>query len=474
MNPLPDRRSGWNPNERPLEHAARTRPARRPNIVFILADDLGWGDVGVYGSLHNSTPNIDRIAAEGVRFTHGYSGSATCSPTRFSLYTGRFPGRLPGGLQEPIAVRDEHTGIPAAHPTLPSLLKDAGYETAMFGKWHCGYLPWFSPLRIGFETFFGNLDGAMDYFSHIDTAGTPDLYEGETPVEEVGYYTHLVSRRASDFIRARSGSDAPFYLQVNYTAPHWPWEGPEDEETSAKVTAAMAQDPLTALFHWEGGSLETYRSMVAALDEGVGQVLDAISAAGLTDDTIVVFTSDNGGERYAFLWPFVGEKGDLEEGGIRVPLIVRWPAALPAGRATDVPAVTMDLTATLLDAGGTAAATDYPLDGVSLLPWLLEGAPAPERDLLWRTAEQGAIRRGPFKLLYDRTAKPLWGGEFGGDGPRARLFDVTVDGREKADLSGEHPELTAELLDRWLQFDAELLPYPERFVRPEEAAVRPD
>lgn len=474
MNPLPDRRSGWNPNERPLEHAARTRPARRPNIVFILADDLGWGDVGVYGSLHNSTPNIDRIAAEGVRFTHGYSGSATCSPTRFSLYTGRFPGRLPGGLQEPIAVRDEHTGIPAAHPTLPSLLKDAGYETAMFGKWHCGYLPWFSPLRIGFETFFGNLDGAMDYFSHIDTAGTPDLYEGETPVEEVGYYTHLVSRRASDFIRARSGSDAPFYLQVNYTAPHWPWEGPEDQETSAKVTAAMAQDPLTALFHWEGGSLETYRSMVAALDEGVGQVLDAISAAGLTDDTIVVFTSDNGGERYAFLWPFVGEKGDLEEGGIRVPLIVRWPAALPAGRATDVPAVTMDLTATLLDAGGTAAATDYPLDGVSLLPWLLEGAPAPERDLLWRTAEQGAIRRGPFKLLYDRTAKPLWGGEFGGDGPRARLFDVTVDGREKADLSGEHPELTAELLDRWLQFDAELLPYPERFVRPEEAAVRPD
>ena len=474
MSPLPDRRSGWNPNERPLEHAARTRPARRPNIVFILADDLGWGDVGVYGSLHNSTPNIDRIAAEGVRFTHGYSGSATCSPTRFSLYTGRFPGRLPGGLQEPIAVRAEHTGIPAGHPTLPSLLKDAGYETAMFGKWHCGYLPWFSPLRIGFETFFGNLDGAMDYFSHIDTAGNPDLYEGETPVEEVGYYTHLVSRRASDFIRARSGSDAPFYLQVNYTAPHWPWEGPEDEETSAKVTAAMAQDPLTALFHWEGGSLETYRSMVAALDEGVGQVLDAISAAGLTDDTIVVFTSDNGGERYAFLWPFVGEKGDLEEGGIRVPLIVRWPAALPAGRATDVPAVTMDLTATLLDAGGTAAATDYPLDGVSLLPWLLEGAPAPERDLLWRTAEQGAIRRGPFKLLYDRTAKPLWGGEFGGDGPRARLFDVTVDGREKADLSGEHPDLTAELLDRWLQFDAELLPYPERFGRPEEAAVRPD
>ena len=474
MSPLPDRRSGWNPNERPFEPSETPRPDRRPNIVFILADDLGWGDVGVYGSLQNATPAIDRIAAEGVRFTHGYAGSATCSPTRFSLYTGRYPGRLEAGLQEPIAQRDDRTGIPAGHPTLPSLLKDGGYETAMFGKWHCGYLPWFSPLRIGFDTFFGNLDGAMDYFSHIDTAGKPDLYEGETPVEEVGYYTEMISRRASDFIRARAGSDQPFYLQVNYTAPHWPWEGPTDQATSDKVTAAMADDPLTALFHWEGGSLETYRAMVTALDDGVGQVLDAIAAAGLSDDTIVVFTSDNGGERYAFLWPFVGEKGDLEEGGIRVPLIVRWPRVLPAGQVTDQPAVTMDLTATLLDAGDVRPDPAYPLDGASLLPWLLDGAAAPERDLLWRTREQGAVRRGAFKLLYDRVAKPLWGGEFGGDGPRARLFDVTVDGREKADLSGDFPELTAQLLDLWRQFDAELLPYPERFGRPEEETVRPD
>ena len=168
-----------------------------------------------------------------MRFTHGYAGSATCSPTRFSLYTGRYPGRLEAGLQEPLVLRDEKTGIPGGHPTLPSLLRDGGYDTGMFGKWHCGYLPWFSPLRIGFDTFFGNLDGAMDYFSHIDTAGLPDLYEGETPVEEVGYYTEMISTRAADYIRSH-GQDKPFYLQVNYTSPHWPWEGPTDRATSEK------------------------------------------------------------------------------------------------------------------------------------------------------------------------------------------------------------------------------------------------
>ena len=476
MNAVPDRRCDWYAYERPFEPVPASRPSRRPNVVFILADDLGWGDVGVYGSLHHTTPAIDRLAADGVRFTHAYSASATCSPTRFGLYTGRFPGRLEAGLQEPIARRDERTGIPLGHPTLPSLLRDNGYETAMFGKWHCGYLPWFSPLRIGFETFFGNLDGAMDYFSHIDTAGRPDLYEGETPVEEVGYYTELISQRAADYIAERAGSDRPFYLQVNYTTPHWPWEGPDDRATSDKVTAAMADDPLTALFHWEGGSLDTYRAMVESLDAGVEQVLDALAAAGLTDDTIVIFSSDNGGERFAFMWPFVGEKGDLEEGGIRVPLVVRWPRALPAGRVSDQPVITMDLTATLLDAGGTGPHDDYPLDGTSLLPWLLDGAAPPQRDLLWRTREQGAIRRGRFKLLYDRVAKPLWGGEFGGDGPRARLFDVAEDAREKADLSREHPELAADLLAVWQAFDEELLPYPASFGRPDDVVevVRPD
>lgn len=168
------RRAEWAGQQQPFRARGGPRPGR-PNIVFIFADDLGWGDLGVYGSLHNRTPAIDQLARDGVRFTHAYATSATCSPTRIGLYTGRYPGRLTAGLEEPLGTRDEHHGIPHDHPTLPSLLRDAGYRTAMFGKWHCGWLPWFSPVRAGFEVFFGNLGGAMDYFSHIDTAGRPDL-----------------------------------------------------------------------------------------------------------------------------------------------------------------------------------------------------------------------------------------------------------------------------------------------------------
>ena len=457
--PLPDRRAAWFPPERPYAATGAGRPRQRPNIVFIFADDLGWGDLGCYGSLHHRTPVLDRLAADGVRLRHAYAASPTCSPTRIALYTGRYPGRLPAGLQEPLVQRDEHSGIPHQHPTLPSLLKDAGYDTAMYGKWHCGWLPWFSPLKAGFDVFFGNLDGALDYFSHIDTKGQPDLYEGETPVEQTGYYTEIVSARAADYIRSRDPGK-PFYLQVNYTAPHWPWEGPDDQAVSAKVTAATRREQLTGLFHFEGGSLDTYRIMVEALDAGIGQILDALDDNGLREDTIVVFASDNGGERFAFLWPFVGEKGDLEEGGIRVPFLVRWPAALAGGQVTDVSTITMDWTATLLDAAGTRPHPDYPLDGVSLLPWLLDGDPPPSRDLLWRTRGQGAVRRGRHKLLVDRTAQPLLRWLPTGPGERVRLFDVASDGREKADLSGEDPALTAELLDAWRTFDKSLLTYP--------------
>jgi arylsulfatase A-like enzyme len=170
-------------------------------VVFILADDLGWGDLGCYGSLHNNTPVLDKLARDGIRFTHGYATSATCSPTRIGLYTGRYPGRLSAGLEEPLGTRDAEHGIPSDHPTLPSLLRDAGYRTAIVGKWHCGWMPWFSPIKAGFETFYGNLDGAVDYFGHYDTAGLPDLWDGEEQVTEEGYYTDTVARHAAEYVR---------------------------------------------------------------------------------------------------------------------------------------------------------------------------------------------------------------------------------------------------------------------------------
>ena len=434
------------------------RPAA-PNLVFILADDLGWSDLGCFGSPSIRTPHLDRLAAEGIRFTNAYAGSSWCSPTRFSLYTGRNPGRLAAGLEEPLRTRADGNGIPADHPTLPSLLFDAGYDTAMFGKWHCGWLPWYSPLRIGFQTFFGNLDGAMDYFEHIGTLGEPDLFEGETPVEMTGYYTDLISARAAEWIS--TPRDRPFYLQLNYTAPHWPWEGRADAEEGRRIRQQYAEGKVPfPLLHTDSGSLAKYGELVETMDDAIGEVLAAIDRAGKRDDTLIVFCSDNGGERWSMNWPYVGEKGDLTEGGIRVPFILRWPEAVDPHQVADQPNITMDWTATFLDAAGTGPHADWPLDGVSLLPWLVDGAAYPEHDLFWRISSQGALRRGRFKYLRDGRDRAYLGNWPRFPGRYELLYDVTVDGREAADLSRRYPEVLAELRAAWDRIDATLLPYP--------------
>jgi len=248
---------------------------------------------------------------------------------------------------------------------------------------------------------------------------------------------------------------------VNYTAPHWPWEGPNDIETSRRVTKAQLEGTFTGIFDYEGGSLETYRSMVKALDDGVGEIVKALDETGQRDNTIFIFTSDNGGERYAFLWPFVGEKGDLEEGGIRVPFIIRWPEVINSGMSSEEISTTMDWTATLLEACGVENHPNYPLDGTSLLSWLTEGKRPSERSLLWRTRRQGAVRRGPWKLLHDRQAKPYWSDESGVSGSRTRLFHVATDGREWADVSAKNPDLVEQLSNELFEFEAEMLPYPK-------------
>jgi len=327
-----------------------TVAAPRPNIVFILADDLGWADLSCYGRPDYKTPNIDRLASQGMKFNKAYSGAPVCTPTRVSFQTGRYPARLPVGMFEPIpdrtqlAERVKGLGIPTDHPTVGSLIKAAGYDTAMFGKWHLGYLPEFGPLKHGYDEFFGILSGAGDYFSHKDMEGLPDLWEGEAPVERVGYLTDLLTNRAIDFVRKRHRK--PFYLNLNYTSPHWPWEGTQDERISRSLKGGY--DNWVA-----GGSLEIYGEMMKNLDANIGRLLSALKAAGLEQNTLVIFNSDNGGERFSFNWPFVGMKFDLHEGGIRVPAIVKWPGVTKAGTSTDQVAITMDWTATLLSAAGT-------------------------------------------------------------------------------------------------------------------------
>jgi arylsulfatase A-like enzyme len=426
--------------------AGREGREGRPNLLVVLADDLGWADLSCYGSPDVRTPHLDGLAAEGIRFTDAYSAAPVCSPTRFALYTGRYPGRLGGGLAEPISGPDEQHGIPPRHPTLASLVKQAGYTTAMVGKWHCGHLPWFGPTRSGWDTFFGNFGGAVDYYSKM-TASGPDLYEGEVPVRSPDYYTDVIADRAAGFVRA--DHRRPWLLNVNFTAPHWPWEAPGDHAVSQDITARLRAGDRQALNHRGGGSPDTFRRMVEAMDAGIGRVLEALRTAGAERDTVVLLSSDNGGERWSHQRPLRGSKGSLNEGGIRVPTVLRWPAGISPHQVCDVPVITQDWTATLVELAGGRPAPSHPFDGTSLVPYLLDGAAPPRHDLFWRTRSAGALRRGPWKLLRS------------GSAPDA-LYDVVADPGEEADLASRHPDVVAQLAARWEEVAAGLLPYPQR------------
>jgi len=409
----------------------------RPNLVFIMADDLGYADLGCYGGHGDScSPVLDRMAAEGLRFTQGYANSSVCSPTRFALMTGRWQHRLRGGADEPIKSTsrdDPHLGLPPAHPTLPSQLAAAGYATALIGKWHLGFPPNFHPLKSGYQEFFGGLSGAVDYFTHCSTDRRHDLWDGETEVERPGYLTDLISERAVDYVRRQKGSGKPFQLSVHYTAPHWPWETRADEAEARAIEK---------IIHTDGGSVATYRTMIAHMDEGIGKILAALKEIGADENTLVVFTSDNGGERFSDTWPLVGKKMDLLEGGIRVPYIVRWPARVKAGGVTAQLAVTMDWVATFFELGDAKAHADYPLDGKSLVPLLDDPAATFERELYWRMKyrSQRAVRSGEWKYLATED------GEF--------LFNLARDARERANLAKRDPQRLAALrarLDAWEQ-----------------------
>jgi arylsulfatase A-like enzyme len=441
---VPDWAGANGPDERPFR-ALRRNAGPPPNLLVILADDLGWADLSCYGAPTIRTPNLDRLAAWGVRFTQSYSASSVCSPTRFGLYTGRYPGRLAGGLKEPISTPNEIDGIPLDHPTLATLLKGRGYETALIGKWHCGYLPWFSPTRLGWDEFFGNFSGGLDYFSKINHNGAYDLYEDEVEHQDLRYYTHVITERTVEFLR-REHSD-PWLLNLNFTTPHWPWEGPGDKAVSDELTARIAAGEPGVLFHNDGGSVETYTEMVEDLDRAIGKVISALRSSGELENTLVFFASDNGGERFSYYWPFSGGKGAVLEGGIRVPTILSWPGRLRRRQVSDAPVVSMDWTATFLELAGAAPDPVYPLDGVSLVDHLFRGKRAPNRDLFWRMNGERALRRGDLKYVQ------LADGE-------DHLYDLAADLREQADLAAKREHDLESLRGAWEAVNETLLPYP--------------
>ncbi|MBW8471464.1 MAG: sulfatase-like hydrolase/transferase [Thiobacillus sp.] len=422
----------------------------RPNIIYIVSDDLGYADLGCYGGREGPdgpvSPNIDALAAGGLKLTEGYANSPVCSPTRFAMITMRYQYRLRGALEEPINSRSKGSatlGLPTEMPTLPSLLKDAGYRTALIGKWHLGYPPHFGPLRSGYEEFFGIMAGGVDYFTHCSSSGDHDLFIGEETHKEVGYLTDVFSNKAVEHVKARAAearAGTPFFLSLHYTAPHWPWETRDDAHVAPEVAAN--------LFHLDGGNVNAYRRMIHHMDEGIGWITAALREEGLLENTLIVFTSDNGGERFSDNWPLVGGKMDLTEGGIRVPWVAHWPATIPAGSVSEQHAMTMDWSATLLALGGGQPHPDYPLDGVSLEALLRDPAQRFERPMHWRMNHRGqrALREGDWKYLM------VDGHEY--------LFNIPADARERANLAKREPVRLARLRDQWLAWDATMPPIP--------------
>jgi arylsulfatase A-like enzyme len=414
-----------------------------PNIVFIMADDLGYADLSCYGRRDFSTPNIDRIAERGARLTQGYANSAVCSATRLALITGRYQYRLRLGLEEPLAGNLE-VGLPPEHPTLPSLLRAAGYGTTLIGKWHLGFLPKFGPLTSGYDHFFGFRSGAVDYYTHENPRQQHDLWEQDVEVHQVGYVTELLGARAVATIEAYARGSRPFLVSLHFNAPHWPWEAPGDEAEARHVAG-------TNLRHFDGGTQEIYARMIGAMDREIGRVLAALEMHGLAENTIVIFTSDNGGERFSDTWPFTGRKAELLEGGLRVPTLISWPARIPAGVTSAQVAISMDFMPTLLAAAGIGHDPAYPPDGMNLLPTLAGGAPV-ERTLFWRykTLRQRAARIGDYKYLkiLDNTF----------------LFNVVDDPLERANLKDRRRDMYDRLVGEWERWNAAMLPeVPDSF-----------
>jgi arylsulfatase A-like enzyme len=421
----------------------------KPNIIFIVADDLGYADLGCYGgrdaAFGKVSPVLDHLAAQGLRFTDGYSNSPVCSPTRFAMISARYQYRFRGAAEEPInsASRgNENLGMPVAHPTLPSLLRESGYTTALFGKWHLGYPPTFGPIKSGYDEFFGPMSGGVDYFTHCNGRGVHDFFIGEEEKHVEGYLTDLISNRAVDYIQQAKAAveQKPFFLSLHYTAPHWPWETRDDQH--------LAQEVKTNLFHLHGGNVETYQKMIYQMDEGIGWIVKALKETGQLDNTLIVFTSDNGGERFSDNWPHVGGKMDLTEGGIRVPYIAYWPKVIKPGRVSDQQCLTMDWSATMIAAGQATAHADYPLDGISLLPVLNDSDREFERPLFWRMNYRGqrAARLGPWKYLRVDD--------------HDYLFNVEQDGRERANLGGRDPVRLAAMSQSWERWNATMPAIP--------------
>ena len=418
----------------PLTTAAqsRTTTARKPNIIFIVADDLGYADLGVQGCKDIPTPNVDTLAKNGVRFTNGYVTCPVCSPTRAGLMTGRYQQRFghefnPG----PAAQASQNFGLPLSETTIAERLKTLGYATAMFGKWHLGYRPELLPTKRGFDEFFGFPGGAHSYLNAKDRPANP-IMRGTERVTDMTYTTDEFAHEAVSFME-RHQKEA-FFIYLPFNAVHAPLE--TIEKYRARFTAIS--DPKR----------RTYAAMLSALDDGVGNVLAKLRELKLEENTLVFFLSDNGGptpQTTSSNLPLRGYKTQVLEGGIRIPFLVQWKGQLPAGKVYDLPVSALDLHPTAIAAAGGKLTAEAKLDGVNLLPFLTgEKKGQPHEQLFWRFGEEYAVRAGDWKLVKDRSDAQVC------------LYNLAADIGEKTDLSAQRPEKAKELQTLWETWNAQL------------------
>jgi arylsulfatase A-like enzyme len=410
--------------------AADEKLARKPNVLVIVADDLGYGDVGFQGGKQIPTPNLDALAAGGTRCANGYVSCPVCSPTRAGLVTGRYQQRFghefnPGGG----GVRDDF-GLPLTETTVASTLKTAGYKTGVVGKWHLGSSPKFTPLERGYDEFFGFLGGAHDYLLEAKANSQP-IFRGREKVDEKEYLTDAIGREATSFVERHR--EQPFLLYVTFNAVHLPQEAP-----------AKYLDRFKSI---ENEKRQKYAAMLSALDDNVGLVLNKLKDLKLDENTLVFFISDNGGPTQAngsSNNPLQGNKGSVWEGGIRVPYVVRWPGHVPAGAVYEQPVIALDIAATAAAVANTKLDNGKPIDGVNLLPFLAGDVKKPPHEALyWRFGPQWAIRQGDLKLLKTGDQAP-------------QLFDLKSDIGEAHDLAKDKPEVVEQLTKTYQQWNSQL------------------
>jgi arylsulfatase A-like enzyme len=418
---------------------------RPPNIVVIGADDMGYGDIGTYGGKDIPTPNLDALAAGGIRFTNAYVTGPFCSPTRAGLLTGRYPQRFGHEFNIGQAIpAHRDVGLPVEETTMADRLKAVGYRTALVGKWHLGSAERFQPTRRGFDEFFGFLHGSHSYTAPM--VNNNPIFEGTERVTQISYLTEAFADRAAEFIR--QNRSRPFFLYLAFNAPHVPLQA--TDKYLARFTGIT------------NPTRRTYAAMLSAMDDGIGRTMTALRDARLEEKTLVFFFSDNGGPLSANSWngssngPLRGDKGDTWEGGIRVPFTVQWKGTLPQGTINARPVVQLDVLPTALAAAKVEIRPEWKLDGVNLLPFLNGRASGDPHDAIyWRTGAIMAIRKGDWKLVrmlegpdkVDPAALNL---------TNAELYNISDDVSESRPLASRFPERVRELSDDWQRWRSQL------------------